>query len=203
VRRRTGLGAMGTRVSLLQRLGTDVHGWWLCGMKFVYVFCFTFDRPHHCGHGEGLTPVHPRSGFYLAGHRMTVFLCIFWLNSEPLQNEDDRIRFTIYFLLPEGHMEVNTVMLIKILLRPKRTIVINKILLFLLWLVLRYWSLNSGPTPWATPPAFFFGDGFFENRVLGTICPGWLWTLILQIYASWVVRITGASHRFTVIIFKP
>jgi hypothetical protein len=26
VRRRTGLGAMGTRVSLLQRLGTDVHG---------------------------------------------------------------------------------------------------------------------------------------------------------------------------------
>jgi hypothetical protein len=33
----------------------------------------------------------------------------------------------------------------------------------------------------------------FRNRVLGTICPGWLWTTIL-ISAS-IVRITGMSHQ--------
>jgi hypothetical protein len=27
-----------------------------------------------------------------------------------------------------------------------------------------------------------------------TICLGWLWTVILLISASWVVRITGMSH---------
>jgi hypothetical protein len=33
----------------------------------------------------------------------------------------------------------------------------------------------------------------FWNRVSQTICPGWFWTTILLITASWVVRITGVS----------
>jgi hypothetical protein len=36
---------------------------------------------------------------------------------------------------------------------------------------------------------------FFWDRVLRTIHPGWLQTSILLISASWVVRITGTSHR--------
>jgi hypothetical protein len=52
--------------------------------------------------------------------------------------------------------------------------------------------LNSGPTPWATPPAlscdFFFKIGSWE-----LFCPGWLQTTILLISASWIVRITGVS----------
>jgi hypothetical protein len=57
-----------------------------------------------------------------------------------------------------------------------------------------YWNLNSGPTPWATPPALFC-EGFFWERNLWTICLGWLWPAILLISASWVARIIGASHR--------
>jgi hypothetical protein len=54
------------------------------------------------------------------------------------------------------------------------------------------WNLNSGPTPWATPlPALFF----FRHRVPQTIFPGWLWTVILLISASWIARITGVSHQ--------
>jgi hypothetical protein len=30
---------------------------------------------------------------------------------------------------------------------------------------------------------------------LGTICLGWLWTVILLISASWVARITGINHQ--------
>jgi hypothetical protein len=36
---------------------------------------------------------------------------------------------------------------------------------------------------------------FFWDRVSCTICPGWLWTTVLLISASWVARITGMSHR--------
>jgi hypothetical protein len=36
---------------------------------------------------------------------------------------------------------------------------------------LRYWGLNSGPIPWATPPALFC-EGFFQERVLWTVCLG-------------------------------
>jgi hypothetical protein len=57
----------------------------------------------------------------------------------------------------------------------------------------RYWGLNSGPTPQATPPALFC-DGFLQDRASRTICPGWLWTVSLLISASWVARITGVSH---------
>jgi hypothetical protein len=59
---------------------------------------------------------------------------------------------------------------------------------------LLYWGLNSGTTPWATPPALFY-DGSFWDRVSQTICPGWSQTEILLISASWVVRITGLSHQ--------
>jgi hypothetical protein len=60
---------------------------------------------------------------------------------------------------------------------------------FTLFLFLRYWNLNSGPTPWATPHALFC-DGFCWDRVEQTICPGWLQTAILLISASWVARTT-------------
>jgi hypothetical protein len=57
----------------------------------------------------------------------------------------------------------------------------------------RYWGLNLGPTPWATPPALFLW-WIFWDRVSWIICLGWLWTTILLISASWVVRIIGVSH---------
>jgi hypothetical protein len=38
---------------------------------------------------------------------------------------------------------------------------------------------------------FFF---FFQDRVLGTVCPGCLWTGILLISASWVAKIISVSH---------
>jgi hypothetical protein len=44
----------------------------------------------------------------------------------------------------------------------------------------------------ATPPGLFC-DGYFQDRVLRSTCPGWLWTLILLISASWVARIIGMS----------
>jgi hypothetical protein len=43
--------------------------------------------------------------------------------------------------------------------------------------------------------SLFFVMDFFPHRVFWTIHPGWLWTLILLISASWVVKITGVSHR--------
>jgi hypothetical protein len=58
---------------------------------------------------------------------------------------------------------------------------------------LRYWGLNSGPVPWASPPVLLC-DGFFQNRILQIICPGWLWTVILLISASWVARITDVNQ---------
>jgi hypothetical protein len=36
---------------------------------------------------------------------------------------------------------------------------------------------------------------FFKIGSHRPICSGWLWAMILQISASWVVRITGMSHR--------
>jgi hypothetical protein len=35
----------------------------------------------------------------------------------------------------------------------------------------------------------------FWDKVLWTICLGWLWTMIFLISASWVARITGVSHQ--------
>jgi hypothetical protein len=58
---------------------------------------------------------------------------------------------------------------------------------------LQYWGLNSGPTPWATPPVLFC-DGFFKIGSRELFYPGWLWTLILLIAASWVARIIGMSY---------
>jgi hypothetical protein len=55
-------------------------------------------------------------------------------------------------------------------------------------------GLEFRATPWATPPAPLFCDGFFLDRVSPTICPGWLQTPILLISASWVVRIIRMSH---------
>jgi hypothetical protein len=49
---------------------------------------------------------------------------------------------------------------------------------FLCFFFLQYWGLNSGPTPWVSPPALFC-EGFFQDRVLRTICLGWLPTMIL------------------------
>jgi hypothetical protein len=59
---------------------------------------------------------------------------------------------------------------------------------------LPYWDLNSGPTPWATPPDLFCEE-FFQNRVSWTICLSRLWTSILLISASWVAKSIGMSHQ--------
>jgi hypothetical protein len=53
--------------------------------------------------------------------------------------------------------------------------------------------LNSGPSPWATPPALFLWRIFWD-RVSWTICLGWFRTAILLVSASWVARIIGVSH---------
>jgi hypothetical protein len=48
-------------------------------------------------------------------------------------------------------------------------------------------------TAWATPAALFY-DGVLEIGSLELFAWDWLWTAILLISASWVVRITGMSH---------
>jgi hypothetical protein len=48
---------------------------------------------------------------------------------------------------------------------------------------LRYWGLNSGPSPWATPPDLFLW-GVFEIESCRTICLDWLQTVILLISVS-------------------
>jgi hypothetical protein len=53
--------------------------------------------------------------------------------------------------------------------------------------------LSGVLTTWVTPPTLVMD--FFEIGSYGTICPGWLWTVILLISASWVVRITVMSHQ--------
>jgi hypothetical protein len=40
-----------------------------------------------------------------------------------------------------------------------------------------------------------FCGGFFWDRGSWTICAGWLQTLILLIFASWVAGITGMSYQ--------
>jgi hypothetical protein len=46
----------------------------------------------------------------------------------------------------------------------------------------------------------FFVMAFFWDRVSRTICPGWLWTRILLISASWVARITGMTTSAQLIV---
>jgi hypothetical protein len=41
----------------------------------------------------------------------------------------------------------------------------------------------------------YFCDGSFRDRVLQTICLGWLWTTILLISAFWVARIQNTCMR--------
>jgi hypothetical protein len=53
--------------------------------------------------------------------------------------------------------------------------------------------LNSGPSPWATPPVLFLWKVFWD-RVSWTICPGRLQTSTLLISPSWIARITSMSH---------
>jgi hypothetical protein len=59
---------------------------------------------------------------------------------------------------------------------------------FFFW---QYWGLNSGATPESLHQPFLWR--VFRDSISRTICPGWLWTVILLICASWVARITGVS----------
>jgi hypothetical protein len=64
------------------------------------------------------------------------------------------------------------------------------------------WSLNSGPQtckadtlslePHFQSILFWF---FWRWGISWAICPNWSWTEILQISASQIARITGASHQ--------
>jgi hypothetical protein len=80
----------------------------------------------------------------------------------------------------------------------------NSLWYFILF-YLRYWGLNSGPTPWATPSAPpFFCEGFFWDRVSWTICPGWLWNSILLdlcLLSSWDYRQESPVPGFFGILF--
>jgi hypothetical protein len=69
---------------------------------------------------------------------------------------------------------------------------------YLFYFILWYWGLNSGPTPWATPPILFL-KGFFEIGSGGTICLSWLQTLILLI--SDLARITSMINQCSVPFF--
>jgi hypothetical protein len=68
-------------------------------------------------------------------------------------------------------------------------VLLQPVLLF----CLRYWGLNSGPTPWATSPALCF-DGIFQDRVSKNLL-GQALNCNSPVSASWVARITGMSHQ--------
>jgi hypothetical protein len=55
-------------------------------------------------------------------------------------------------------------------------------------------GLNSGPSPWATPPVLFLRK-VFRDSVSWSIYLSWFWTVILLISASWVAKIIGVSHQ--------
>jgi hypothetical protein len=54
-----------------------------------------------------------------------------------------------------------------------------------------YWSFELRVYTLSTPSPFC--DDFFWDRVSWTIYPGWLWTSILLMSASWEARITGVN----------
>jgi hypothetical protein len=56
---------------------------------------------------------------------------------------------------------------------------------FLFFFFLRFWGLNSEPTPWATPPALFV-KGFFKIGSLELFAQ---LALVLLMSSSWVARI--------------
>jgi hypothetical protein len=59
-------------------------------------------------------------------------------------------------------------------------------LFFAVWgFELRIYTLNHSVSP--------FLWWVFQDRVLRTICPGWLWTVILLISPSWIAKITGGK----------
>jgi hypothetical protein len=69
---------------------------------------------------------------------------------------------------------------------------------FLYWV----WTQSLHLEPLHQP---FFVMGFFSDRVLWTISPGWLQTAIFLISASWVARIIGMSHWCPAVVcfYKP
>jgi hypothetical protein len=56
------------------------------------------------------------------------------------------------------------------------------------------WTQGLQLEPLHSASSFLWWD--FWDGVLRTIWPGWLWTTILLISASWVAGITGVSHWF-------
>jgi hypothetical protein len=60
--------------------------------------------------------------------------------------------------------------------------------------------LGRHSTTWVTLTALFC-VGCVQDRVLWTICLGWLWTVTLLISTSWVARFTGVSHWCPVVFF--
>jgi hypothetical protein len=54
-------------------------------------------------------------------------------------------------------------------------------------------ELRANSLSHSTSPFF---EGLLQDRILRTTCPGWLWTVILLISATWVTRVTGVSHHW-------
>jgi hypothetical protein len=67
------------------------------------------------------------------------------------------------------------------------------LLFYYLFIYFAVLGLELRAYTWATPPALLL-CWVFQDRVLRTICPGWLRILILLISASWVTRIIGVSR---------
>jgi hypothetical protein len=99
------------------------------------------------------------------------FLLVLYLRTTYISFSHIAIEGQSYFLWDEG--------------------LVSKVEIFL---VLRRFEFRTsqelkGSTPWATPPALFC-IGYFWDRVSRTICPSWLWTVILLIPSS-----IGLSHK--------
>jgi hypothetical protein len=69
------------------------------------------------------------------------------------------------------------------------------VLLFLVVLGFELWVSNlpdRTSTTWVIPPAWLSLE-FYWDRFSQAMCPGWLWTLILLIFAPQVARMTGMT----------
>jgi hypothetical protein len=67
------------------------------------------------------------------------------------------------------------------------------VFLVILRLELRAYTLSHSTRP--------FCEGFYWDKFSRTICPGWLWTEILLISASWLAGITGVVTGTWQILF--
>jgi cytochrome bd-type quinol oxidase subunit 1 len=86
---------------------------------------------------------------------------------------------------------------------PLIILIICGVLLMVVVLVfeLRASCLQSRHYTAGAIPTIHFAVFTLEMGVLQTICPGWPWTVILQISSSHIARITGMGHWCPALLF--